>query len=47
MPDILRRQWHPTPDFLAWKTPWMGEPGATEHARTHMHWIDDISGFQR
>ena len=20
-------QWHPTPDFLAWKIPWMEEPG--------------------
>ena len=51
----------PHSSILAWKIPWMEEPGgrspwgrkemdtteATEHAHTHMHWIDDISGFKR
>ena len=25
--DNQRRQWHPTPVTLAWKIPWMEEPG--------------------
>ena len=24
---LRRRQWHPTPSTLAWKSPWMEEPG--------------------
>ena len=33
------------------RSPWgrkeMDTTEATEHAHTHMHWIDDISGFKR
>ena len=29
-PCNQRRQWHPTPCTLAWKIPWMEEPGGMQ-----------------
>ena len=40
---MWRRQWHPTPDFLAWKTPWMEEPGGLPSMGLHRvghNWSD-------
>ena len=41
-----RRQWHPTPVFLAWKTPWMegcGSLQSMESQRVGHDWVTPLS----
>ena len=37
---IWRRQWQPTPVLLAWKTPWMEEPGRLQSMGSWRVWRD-------
>ena len=46
--DTQRRQWHPTPVLLAWKIPWMEEPGGLQSMgslRVRHNWATSLSLF--